>query len=142
MWIIPCCAVKHKQLCCETFIFCSSEKSLSVGRKWKTKGSMGGREREGLREKERYRESRYRGGVIKEAESGVEMLHCYQLASRISLISPLHFFMNHNLFLTIVMCPEDKACSTHTHTHSHDSPCPTFSPHLKLVALIFYRIFL
>ena len=70
MWIIPCCAVKHKQLCCEAFIFCASEKSLSVGRKWK--GCAGGREK-----KKRYRERRYHGGVIKEAKSGEEKLRRY-----------------------------------------------------------------
>lgn len=40
------------------------------------------------------------------------------LASQISLISPLHFSMNRNLFLTIVIGPGKKRPTVYAHTHT------------------------
>lgn len=62
MWIIPWCAVKHKQLGCEAFIFCASEKSLEEFER-----RTGGKREVCVK--------LYRGGVIK--QSG-EMLRCYR----------------------------------------------------------------
>lgn len=102
-------------LCCQTqaLFFRASEKKLTESER-RTRALE-----EGALEGGREGGRRYHGGVIKEAKFGEETL---KLASWIFLISPLQYFMNHNFFLSKVMCPEDRRAEhNYTHTATHDS---------------------